>query len=56
MAREEPGEAAGTESEQKTQEDAARQYECPECGGAGEVDGQGCLNCGGTGKAITEFS
>lgn len=25
---------------------------CPECNGSGEVRGQACANCGGTGKVI----
>ena len=48
--------SGGGDSDQKTEEDAAASHQCPECGGAGEVDGEPCFNCGGTGKAVTEFS
>jgi DnaJ-class molecular chaperone len=44
------------DSDEKTREDAAASYDCAECDGKGEVDGEGCLNCGGTGKATSEFS
>jgi DnaJ-class molecular chaperone len=44
------------DSAEKTREDARARYDCPECEGRGEVDGEDCLNCGGTGKAISEFS
>ena len=43
-------------SQEKTEEDAGRSYDCPECGGTGVVDSEGCLNCGGRGKAVAEFT
>ena len=49
-------EAGRGESEQKREDDAAASHDCPDCEGAGEVDGEPCFNCGGTGKAVTEFS
>ena len=56
MDERDPHEAEPSDSAAKTREDAAVGYDCPECQGRGEVDGEDCLNCGGTGKALTEFS
>ena len=51
-------ESSPSDSAETTHEDRAFRpgYDCPECEGKGEVDGEDCLNCGGTGKAISEFS
>ena len=51
-----PGDDRPADSAEKTREDAASAYDCPECDGKGELDGEPCLNCGGTGKATSEFS
>jgi DnaJ-class molecular chaperone len=56
MSASDPGEDRPSDSAEKTREDAAADYACPECDGKGEVDGEPCFNCGGTGKATSEFS
>ncbi len=51
-----PADDPPADSDEKIREDAAAGYDCSECDGQGEVDGEPCLNCGGTGKATSEFS